>query len=82
MESTDLDTNVDCVEEVVEHEVSEGLKLVIFKICNFILKTFFFYGKKTSVSNSTPCNDKRFLGKSECVTSYVILPFKFEYFAE
>ena len=22
----------------------------------------FFYGKKTSVSNSTPCNDKRFLG--------------------
>jgi len=24
MESTDLDTNVDCVEEVVEHEVSEG----------------------------------------------------------
>ena len=53
MESTDLDTNVDCVEEVVEHEVSEGLKLVIFKICNFILKTFFFYGKKTSVSNST-----------------------------
>ena len=35
---------------------------------------FFFNGKKTSVSNSTPCNDKRFLGKSECVTSYVILP--------
>ena len=43
----------------------------------------FFYGKKTSVSNSTPCNDKRFLGKSECVTTYVILPapliFNFSY---
>ena len=26
---------------------------------NFI---YIFYGKKTSVSNSTPCNDKRFLG--------------------
>ena len=28
----------------------------MFLIC----KTFFFYGEKTSVSNSTPCNDKRY----------------------
>ena len=37
------------------------------KTWNFnIFQLVFFYGKKTSVSNSTPCNDKRFLGKSEC----------------
>ena len=31
MESPDLDTSVDCVEEIVEHEVCEGLQLVMFK---------------------------------------------------
>ena len=30
----------------------------------FILFIIFFMVKKTSVSNSTPCNDKRFLGEN------------------
>ena len=29
---------------------------------SFCLSLTFFYGKKTTVSSSTPCNDKRFLG--------------------
>ena len=29
---------------------------------SFCLNLTIFYGKKTTVSNSTPCNDKRFLG--------------------
>ena len=32
-----------------------------------------FSKKKKTVSNSTPCKDKRFLGKSECVVLYVVL---------
>ena len=41
----------------------------------------FFCGKKTSVWNSTPCNNKRFLGKKECVTPCVVLsaPFMFNF---
>ena len=39
--------------------------------------------KKTSVSNSTTCNNKSLLGKSECVISYEFLPaplvFNFNY---
>ena len=43
-------------------------------ILQFIDAKLIFLKKKKLVLNFTPRNDKRFLGKNECVTSCVILP--------